>query len=86
MGHRFLWTDAEIIKRETYWRARKFQDAAEICKLGENATSSPSFDIHPVWLPVIKNLKFGTRKKQKVRRSARIQDRSITLQSQNTDR
>jgi hypothetical protein len=23
-GHRFLWTDAEIIGRETNWKARKF--------------------------------------------------------------
>jgi hypothetical protein len=86
MGHRFLWTDAEIIGRETNWKAREFQEAAEIYKAGENAISSPSFDIHPVWLPVIKNLKFGIHKKQQVRRSARIRDKALTLQSQMTDR
>jgi hypothetical protein len=26
MGHRFLWTDAEIMGRETNWKARKFQE------------------------------------------------------------
>jgi hypothetical protein len=36
MGHRFLWTNAEIIGRETNWKARKFQEAAEIYKAGEN--------------------------------------------------
>jgi hypothetical protein len=80
MGHRFLWTDAEIIGRETDWKARKFQEAAEIYKAGENAISSPSFDIHPVWLPVIRNLKFGIHKKQ-VRRSARIRDKTLNLRS-----
>jgi hypothetical protein len=85
MGHRFLWTSAEIIGRETNWRAKKFEEAAEIYKLGEQPISSPSFNIHPVWLPVIKNLKFGNHKKQKVRRSAWIRDRAITLQSQKTD-
>jgi hypothetical protein len=64
IGHRFLWTDAEIIGRETNWKARKFQEAAEIYKAGENAISSPSFDINPVWLPVIKNPKFSIHKKQ----------------------
>jgi hypothetical protein len=75
IDHRFLWTDAEIIRRETNRKARKFQEAAKIYKAGENAISSPSFDIHPVWLPVIKNLKFGIHKKQQVRRSAKIRDK-----------
>jgi hypothetical protein len=63
MGHRFLWTDAEII--ETNWRARKFQEATEIYKAGKNAIRSPSFDIHPVWSPIIKNLEFGIHKNNK---------------------
>jgi hypothetical protein len=86
MGLRFLWTDAEIIGRETNWKARKFQEAAEIYKAGANAISSPSFDIHPVWLPVIKNLNFGIHKKQQVRRSARIRDKTLNLRSQIKDR
>jgi hypothetical protein len=86
MGHRFLWTDVDIIGLETNWKARKFQEAAEIYKAGENAISSPSFDIHPVWLQVIKNLKFGIHKKQQVRRSARIRDKALNLRAQIKDR
>jgi hypothetical protein len=67
MGYRFVWTDAEIIKCETDWRRRKFLQAAEIYKLSENSINFPSFDAHPYWLPVIKNLKFGIHKKQQVK-------------------
>ena len=78
-GHRFLWDQAEIIGHEQHWKARKVHEAAEIMKGGEMVISTPSFDIDPVWRPMIKNIKIRRSKEREVnatvRRSRRIMER-----------
>jgi hypothetical protein len=71
-----------VTGHESHWKARKFQEAAEIYRGGDMVTSSPSFDIHPVWLSLIRNIKFGIQTKiPLVRRSARLQERGRTIQT-----
>ena len=78
-GHRFLWDQAEVIGHEQNWRARKVHEAAEILQGGEMVISSASFDIDPVWRPMIKNIKIRKNDKKGsnmiVRRSQRIIER-----------
>jgi hypothetical protein len=81
-GHRFLWEQAKVIGQEKNWRARKVHEAGEIMRGGKWVISAPSFNIDPVWRPMIKSMKFSdmkvTKKKKsnentvKVRRSQRI--------------
>jgi hypothetical protein len=71
----------ERVTGESYWKARKFQEAAEIYRGGDMVISSLSFDIHPVWLPLIRNIKFGIQPTiPLVRRLARLQERGRTIQ------
>jgi hypothetical protein len=71
-----------VIGHEIHWKARKFQEVAEIYRGGDMVISSPSFDIHPVWLPLIRSTKFGIQPKiLLVRRSARLQERGRTIQT-----
>jgi hypothetical protein len=77
-----LWEQAKVIGQEKNWRARKVHEAGEIMRGGKWVISAPSFNIDPVWRPMIKSMKFSdmkvTKKKKsnentvKVRRSQRI--------------
>ena len=83
-GHRFLWDQAEIIGHEQHWKARKVDEAAEILKGGEMVISSPSFEIDPVWRPMIKSIKIrrnsGNESNTIVRRSRRLIEREKMVQ------
>jgi hypothetical protein len=63
-GHRILWDEAEVIGQEHHWKGRKVQEAAEIYRRGDDVFSSPSVEIHPIWLPMIKKAKFGIQNKK----------------------
>ena len=76
-GHRFKFEETKVIGKEPNWRHRKVHEAGEILKGGENVISTPSFEIDPIWRPLIKKTRI--RKKWKnnntqkpLRRSARI--------------
>jgi hypothetical protein len=62
-NHRILWNESHIIGHESKLKARKFQEAAEIYRKDNMAFSSSSFDIQPVWFPLIRNIKFGIQPK-----------------------
>jgi hypothetical protein len=76
-GHRFLWDKAKVIGKEQHFRARKVHEAGEILRGQDRIISTPSFNIDPVWRPIIKNLEFpkNKNKEEKVRRSQRIKER-----------
>ena len=75
-GHRFKWEDAKVIGKEIDWRKRKVHEAAEILKGAEKVISTPSFEIDPVWRPLIRKTRLRPKYKRSevapVRRSARI--------------
>jgi hypothetical protein len=80
-GHRFLWDEAKVIGHEEKKTARKVHEAAEIYVGGQEIISSASFDIDPVWKPMLKNLKLPSHKKNNAnnsgtRRSRRIMERN----------
>ena len=82
-GHRFKWEDAKVIGKESDWRKRKVHEAAEILKGAEQVISTPSFEIDPVWRPLIRNTRIRPKFKRNinlpapVRRSARLKERAL---------
>jgi hypothetical protein len=72
--HRILWEEAEIIDQDHHWKGRKVQEDAEIYRRGDDVFSSPSVEMHQIWLPLIKKAKFGMQNnKPTLRRSKRLQ-------------
>jgi hypothetical protein len=70
-----------LIGHESHWKASKFQEAAEIYRGGDMVISSPIFDIHHVWLPLVRNIKLGIQPKiPLVRRLAILQEIRSTIQ------
>jgi len=78
-GHRFKWEDVKVIGKESNWRKRKIHEAAEILKGADKVISTPSFEIDPVWRPLIHNTrlrpKYKATENPPVRRSARLRAR-----------
>jgi hypothetical protein len=62
-NHRILWNESQVIGHESHWKARKFKEASEIYRGGDMIISSLSFDIHPICLPLIRNINFGIQSK-----------------------
>jgi hypothetical protein len=53
-GHRIGWDDARILEIESYSRYRKYKEWAHMSCL-TNPISQPSFDIYPIWIPLLSN-------------------------------
>jgi hypothetical protein len=51
-GHRVGWDDARILEIESSSRYRKYKESAHMACL-TNPISQPSFDICPIWSPLI---------------------------------
>jgi hypothetical protein len=78
----------QVTGHESHWKA-KFQEAAKINRGGDMVISSLSFrllffsslslDINPIWLPLIRNAKFGMQPKIPLVRSSGLQGRRRTI-------
>jgi hypothetical protein len=53
-GHRIGWDEARILEIESNSRYGKYKESAHMACL-TNLISQPSFDISPIWVPLISN-------------------------------
>jgi hypothetical protein len=70
--HRILWDEAKIIGMEPHWKKRKFHEAVEIWKGGNNVISTPSLDFNPIWKGLLKDVSLRKPEKTQLRRSRRL--------------
>jgi hypothetical protein len=54
-GHQFRWDDVRVIGHENNWKKRKIHEAAEMIRR-KNVISCPSFDLDPLWFPVLRSI------------------------------
>jgi hypothetical protein len=53
-GHRVFWDKARNLEIENNIRYRKYKESAHVACL-TNPISQPSFDLSPIWIPLISN-------------------------------